>query len=62
MSSYVESTMEDNKIFDTAGLLQKNPQYRSRLKFWTNELCANKPQTFDIVLAVRQIAFMLCNN
>jgi NAD+ kinase len=49
---YVEHTLEDNKIFDTKGLLEKNPSYQGRLKFWTNELCEQKPQTFDIVLAV----------
>jgi NAD+ kinase len=52
-NSYVEKTMEDNKTFDAAGLLKKNPSYEGRLKYWTNELCAEKPQTFDIVLAVR---------
>jgi hypothetical protein len=51
--SYVEQTMEENKAFDAAGLLEKNPAYQGRLKYWTNELCAQKPQTFDIVLAVR---------
>lgn len=49
---YVEQTLEDNKIFDAKGLLEKNPSYEGRLKFWTNELCEQKPQTFDIVLAV----------
>jgi hypothetical protein len=46
--------MEENKTFDAAGLLEKNPAYQGRLKYWNNELCAQKPQTFDIVLAVRQ--------
>lgn len=50
---YVEKTLEDNKIFDAAGLLEKNPSYKGRIKYWTNELCAQQPQTFDIVLAVR---------
>jgi NAD+ kinase len=49
---YVEKTLEDNKIFDAAGLLEKNPSYKGRIKYWTNELCAQQPQTFDIVLAV----------
>jgi NAD+ kinase len=49
----VEHTLEDNKAFDAQGLLENNPTYKGRLKFWTNELCAQKPQTFDIVLAVR---------
>lgn len=49
---YVEHTLEDNNIFDAKGLLERNPSYEGRLKFWTNELCEQKPQTFDIVLAV----------
>ncbi|KAF2251801.1 ATP-NAD kinase [Trematosphaeria pertusa] len=49
---YVEKTLENNKLFDSSGLLDKNPSYRGRLRFWTNELCAEKPQTFDIVLAL----------
>ncbi|KAH5697002.1 hypothetical protein HBI44_103360 [Parastagonospora nodorum] len=49
---YVEQTLEENKAFDAAGLLKKNPSYQGRLKYWTNELCAEKPQTFDIVLAL----------
>ncbi|KAF2790666.1 ATP-NAD kinase [Melanomma pulvis-pyrius CBS 109.77] len=49
---YVEHTLEHNRIFDADGLLAKNPGYRGRLKFWTNELCAEKPQSFDIVLAL----------
>jgi len=50
--SYIEHTLEDNKIFDAPGLLEKNPAYQGRLKYWTDELCSQKPQTFDIVLAV----------
>lgn len=53
--SYVEETLKENKTFDAAGLLEKNPSYEGRLKYWTNELCAKKPQTFDIVLAVRNL-------
>jgi NAD+ kinase len=49
---YVEETLEHNKLFDAKGLLEKDPSYQGRLKFWTNELCHDKPQTFDIALAV----------
>jgi len=48
---YVEKTLEDNKVFDAPGLLENNPSYKGRMKYWTNELCAQQPQTFDIVLA-----------
>jgi len=49
---YVENTLEYNKLFDAKGLFEHNPSYQGRLRFWTNELCQEKPQTFDIVLAV----------
>lgn len=49
---YVEHTLEDNKIFDKKSLLDKDASYEGRLKFWTNELAEEKPQMFDIVLAV----------
>ncbi|ORY15308.1 ATP-NAD kinase-like domain-containing protein [Clohesyomyces aquaticus] len=49
---YVENTLGHNKIFDAEGLLNQNPSFRGRLKFWTNKLCAEKPQTFDIVLGL----------
>ncbi|KAF2646357.1 ATP-NAD kinase [Massarina eburnea CBS 473.64] len=49
---YVEQTLEKNRLFDADGLLEKNPNYRGRLRFWTNELAAEKPQNFDIVLAL----------
>ncbi|KAF2008418.1 ATP-NAD kinase [Aaosphaeria arxii CBS 175.79] len=49
---YVENTLENNKIFDAAGLLEKNPSFKGRLRFWDNKLCAERPQTFDIVLAL----------
>jgi NAD+ kinase len=49
---YVEETLEHNKIFDAAGLLEDNPGYKGRLRFWNKKLCTERPQTFDIVLAV----------
>ncbi len=52
---YVENVLQENQIFDAKGLLEKDASYHSRLRFWTNELCEQKPQTFDIVIAVRCI-------
>ncbi|KAH7138769.1 ATP-NAD kinase-like domain-containing protein [Dendryphion nanum] len=49
---YVEDTLEHNDKFDAAGLVEKDTSYRGRLRFWNNKLCAEKPQTFDIVLAL----------
>lgn len=52
---YVEHTLEGNKIFDKEGILKTDSSYKDRLKFWTNELAEQKPQTFDIVLAVSHL-------
>ena len=51
--SYVEDTLEHNKVFNAEGLLASDNSFEGRLKFWTKRLCAERPQTFDIVLAVR---------
>lgn len=53
--------MEKNHVFDAKGLLEKNSSYRGRLKYWTDELCAKKPQTFDIVLAVSHVSSERCD-
>ncbi|KZF26630.1 putative NAD+ kinase [Xylona heveae TC161] len=49
---YVESTLEDNKLFDKAGLLKKYPSAETRLKFWTPELCARRPNLFDFLISL----------
>ncbi|KAB2581377.1 Inorganic polyphosphate/ATP-NAD kinase predicted [Lasiodiplodia theobromae] len=49
---YVENTLQENKIFDYKGLVEDNESYKHRLRFWTVELCQQRPQTWDIVLAL----------
>ncbi len=50
---YVEDTLEKNHIFDAKGLVSKESSREGRLKFWTNELAAKHPLTFDFVVSVR---------
>ena len=50
--SYVESTLEHNSQFDVQGLINMDPSFPSRLKFWDNQLCKRHPHLFDIVLAL----------
>lgn len=59
---YVEDTLEHNKLFDAKGLLEKNSSYAGRLRYWNNELCHDKPQTFDIVLAVSCLILLVASN
>ncbi|KAJ9658562.1 hypothetical protein H2201_007769 [Coniosporium apollinis] len=49
---YVEETLKDNSTFNAPTLVDVDPSYQKRLKYWTNELCHYKPETFDIVLAL----------
>ena len=50
--SYVEKTLEKNDKFDAEGLVSQDPSHNGRLKYWTNELCAQHPHTFDFVVTV----------
>ncbi|TKA64840.1 hypothetical protein B0A55_08288 [Friedmanniomyces simplex] len=49
---WVEETMRDNAVFNAKGLLDHDPSYKDRLRYWTNELCAKKPHTFEICIAL----------
>jgi len=49
---WVEETMKESKIFDADGLVAQDETFRERLKYWNNELCAKKPHTFEICLAL----------
>jgi NAD+ kinase len=44
--------LEQDKKFDVKSILAKDPTFERRLKFWDNQLCAQAPQTFDIVIAL----------
>ena len=52
VSSYVEKTLENNHKFDAKGLVSQDPSREGRLKYWTEELCAKRPHTFDFVVTV----------
>lgn len=49
---WVENTMQHNEKFDADGIIAQDPTYKSRLKYWTNELCAKKPHTFEVCIAL----------
>lgn len=52
LASYVENTLENNRLFDAKGLLSLDSSREGRLKYWTNELCVKHPQTFDFAVTV----------
>ena len=49
---YVESTLEKNRIFDASALISHEPSREGRLKYWTNDLAAKHPNTFDFVITL----------
>ncbi|PUU75775.1 ATP-NAD kinase-like domain-containing protein [Tuber borchii] len=49
---YVEDTLKDAPEFDAEGLEQKCPGYKSRLHYWSAELCAKRPHSFDFVITL----------
>ncbi|KAK5704064.1 hypothetical protein LTR97_003077 [Elasticomyces elasticus] len=49
---WVEETMRNSPIFNAKGLLEQDDSYKDRLRYWTNELCAKKPHTFEICIAL----------
>lgn len=49
---WVEETLQSNKKFDAESIIAKDPSYKERLRYWTNELCRKKPHTFEICLAL----------
>ena len=49
---YVEDTLERSHIFDAPGLVSHESSREGRLKYWTNELAAKHPNTFDFVITL----------
>ncbi|KAI9827812.1 MAG: hypothetical protein M1832_004301 [Thelocarpon impressellum] len=49
---YVEKVLEKNKRFDAKGLVKDQPSAKERLNYWTNELAARHPHTFDFVITL----------
>lgn len=49
---WVEDTMQDSPAFNAEGIIAKDPSYKDRLRYWNAELCARKPHTFEICIAL----------
>ncbi|KAF2762536.1 ATP-NAD kinase [Pseudovirgaria hyperparasitica] len=52
LTVWVEETLEHNDLFDAKSLRESCPTCKDRLRFWNEELCAKRPQTFDIIVAL----------
>lgn len=49
---YVEDTLKENTIFDMKGLKEIDQSAEKRVRWWDNDLCRRRPQTFDIILSL----------
>ena len=50
---WVEDKLEEDAKFGAKGILERGDgKFEGRLKYWDNELCRRRPNTFDIVLGV----------
>lgn len=49
---YVEDTLEHNHKFDAKSIISADISREGRLKYWSNELCAQHPLTFDFAVTV----------
>lgn len=49
---YVEDTLTDNEAFDAKGLIEQEPSWEHRLKYWNNDLCKKRPHTFDFAISL----------
>lgn len=49
---YVEDTLEHNHKFDAKSIISADISREGRLKYWSNELCAQHPLTFDFAVTL----------
>jgi NAD+ kinase len=49
---YVENTLQENASFDAKGLIEEQPSWEHRLKYWDNDLCKKRPHTFDFAISL----------
>ena len=56
---YVDKQLKDVKRFGYESLLRESPYAKDKLKFWTAELCAARPEIFNFVLTVSFLLFFV---
>ncbi|KAI8145603.1 ATP-NAD kinase-like domain-containing protein [Fennellomyces sp. T-0311] len=50
--SYVDGHLEQSKSFQYAQLVEKNPIYKEKLRFWTPSLCHKNPSKFHLIITL----------
>ncbi|KAI8346861.1 ATP-NAD kinase-like domain-containing protein [Choanephora cucurbitarum] len=49
---YVDEKLKDSKRFNYQKIIERHPVAKDKLKFWTPELCALKPKSFDFIITL----------
>lgn len=49
---FIQDVLKDDKWFDYEGMKNQKGFPVERMKFWTNEMCRNQPNMFDLVITV----------
>lgn len=49
---YVDEKLQKSKRFDAEGLINSEPRFAKKLKYWTPDLCWTSPEKFDLVLTL----------
>lgn len=55
---FVERKLKEDENFNYMSLVKGDKDRKDNLKFWDDDLCRNKPHTFDIILAVSDREFL----
>ncbi|KAI8991566.1 ATP-NAD kinase-like domain-containing protein [Mycotypha africana] len=52
ITCYVDEKLKCSKRFNYEKIINKHPVAKTKLKFWTPELCAAKPKSFDFIITL----------
>ncbi|OMH86396.1 ATP-NADH kinase YEF1 [Zancudomyces culisetae] len=52
LTVYIDKVVYEDRKFNLARVIQKNPEAAERLKPWTAELCAEQPDRFDFAVTL----------
>lgn len=52
ITCYVDEKLKSSKRFKYDRIVESHPMTKEKLKFWTPELCALHPKTFDFIITV----------
>lgn len=49
---YVDAKLRNSKRFGAASIVEDDPRFHSKLRYWSPDLCWSQPEKFDLVLTL----------